>query len=80
MLCGQRKVLVKLHRCHDRQAALEAVVVVEIDVVCNHLHKLCPVGELETAVAFPLQDTPEAFHWAVIEAIILPEPSLKLGT
>lgn len=69
MLCGQCKILVELHRRHDRKAALEAVVVVEINVVCNHLHELCPVGELVAVVAFPFQDAPEALHRAIVEAV-----------
>ena len=36
MLCRQSKMLVKLHRRHDRKAALEAVVIVKVNVVCNH--------------------------------------------
>ena len=62
-------MLVKLHRCHDRQAALDAAVVVEINVIRNHLHELRPVSEPVTVVAFPFENTPEAFHRAVIKAM-----------
>ena len=69
MLCNQSKMLMELHRRYDRKAALEAVVIVEINVVCNHLHELCSVVEFVTIVAFSFQDAPEAFHWAVIKAV-----------
>ena len=62
-------MLVKLHRRHDRKAALEAVVIVKVNVVCNHLHELCSVGEFVAIVAFPFQDAPEAFHRTVIKAV-----------
>lgn len=59
----------ELHRSHDRKATLDAAVVVEINVVCNHLYELRPAGEPVAIVAFPFQDAPEAFHWTVIKAM-----------
>lgn len=67
-LCGQCEMLMELHWRHDRKASLETMVVVEINVACNHLHEMCPVSEFVTVVALSFQDAPEAFHRAVINA------------
>ena len=59
----------ELHRCHDRKTSLKAVVVVEINVVRNHLHELGSVSKPVAIVAFSFQDAPEAFHRAVVNAV-----------
>lgn len=69
LLSGQCEMLMELHRGHDREASLEAVVVVEIDVIRNHVHQLGPVGEGMAVVALALEDTPEALHRAVVNAV-----------
>lgn len=68
-LCGQCEMLVELNRCHDIQAALKASVIVEVEVALNHLHKLLPAGELASVVALPLENTPEALHRAIVQAV-----------
>ena len=53
-------------RSKDTKVPLEAFGVVVINVVCNHLHEGCSVGESLPVIAFPFQDAPEALHWAIV--------------
>ena len=43
--------------------------VVVADIALNHLDKFPLAGKPPTVIAFPLQDAPEAFHWAVVNAM-----------
>ena len=61
-----------LHRRQDAKSALQAFGVVVMDVVFNRPDKRFSVRELSTIVAFSLENAPEAFHWAVVNALADP--------
>ena len=68
-LCRQRITVVFLHRCQNAQIALYTAVVVVADVILNHLHKLLAACEPSAVISFSFQNTPEAFHRAVVNAL-----------
>ena len=57
------------HRCQDAQIALHPSGVVIMDIVLDHLDKLMFAGKPSAVIAFPLQNTPEALHRAVVDAM-----------
>lgn len=57
-----------LHRCLDEQTVLVTAVVVVINVIFNGGNQLFPAGECLSVIAFTFQDSPEAFHRAVVNA------------
>ena len=57
------------HRRQDAQIALHPSGVVIMDIGFNHLDKFTFAGEPSAVIAFPLQNTPEALHRAVIDAM-----------
>ncbi len=57
-----------LHGCPDTQPTLEAAEVVIGNVTLDHTDQFLPAGEAPAVVPFPLEDTPEALHGAVIDA------------
>ena len=64
------------HRGPHAQAALKAAEVVIGDVLLDHLDQLLPAGEPPAIVALPLEDTPEALHRAVVNALSHPGHTL----
>ena len=40
-----------------------------MDIGLNHLHKLPLAGKPSAVIAFPLEDTPEALHGAIVNAM-----------
>ena len=56
------------HRRQNAEVPLDSVCIVVVDVVFNHLYESFPVCESLPVVAFPLQNSPEALHRAVINA------------
>ena len=48
---------------------LDAMVVVITNVILNHIDQLFLAGKTLAVIAFPLQDTPETFHWSIIDAL-----------
>lgn len=56
------------HGCLDAQSTLEAAEVVIDDITLNHTDQFLPAGKVSAIVSFPLEDTPEAFHGAVVDA------------
>ena len=57
------------HWRQDTQIALHPSGVVITDIVFNHLDEVPLTGEPSAVVALPLQNPPEAFHRAVINAV-----------
>ena len=57
---------VLLHRRQNTEVPLQALVVVVNDVVFNHSDQALPVGKPPAVVPLPLEDSPEALHWTVI--------------
>ena len=58
-----------LHRCQDAQIALHSLCVVVKDVILDHLNQLMLSGKTPAIISFSLQNTPEALHRAVINAM-----------
>ena len=67
-LCSAEKLLVFLQRSQDAQPALQTPGVVIHNVILNHLYQLLAVGKTPSVVALSLQDAPEPFHGAVVNA------------
>ena len=57
------------HRRQDAQIALDTSRVVIANILLDHLNKLVLADEPSAVIAFPFQDSPEALHWAVINAM-----------
>ena len=57
-----------LQRSQDAQPALQTPGVVIHNVILNHLYQLLAVGKTPSVVALSLQDAPEPFHGAVVNA------------
>lgn len=57
------------HWRQDTQIALHPSGIVITDIVFNHLDEVPLTGEPSAVVALPLQNPPEAFHRAVINAV-----------
>ena len=51
------------------EVSLNPLVVVIADVVAYGCNELCPACELPAVVCLPLQDSPESFHWPVVDAV-----------
>ena len=68
LLCGETE-FVLFHRRQDAQIALDTSRVVIANILLDHLNKLVLAGEPSAVIAFPLQNTPEALHRAVIDAM-----------
>jgi hypothetical protein len=60
---------VLFHWRQDTQIALHPSGVVITDIVFNHLDEVHLTGEPSAVVALPLQNPPEAFHRAIINAV-----------
>ena len=57
------------HGRQDTELALYPASVVIADVILNHIDQSFLAVELLPVVAFPFEDTPEALHGAVIDAM-----------
>ena len=57
-----------LHRSLNKQAVLVTTVIVVVDIIFNGRNQLFPAGKSVSVIAFSLQDSPEAFHWAIVNA------------
>jgi len=68
-LCRQRIAVVLLHRCQNAQVALYPAVVVVDDIIFNHLHKLLTARKSSAVVPLTLENTPKAFHRAVVNTL-----------
>ena len=44
-------------------------VVVIADIRFNHVSQGFPVGEAMAVIPFPFENTPEAFHWPIVDAV-----------
>ena len=67
-LCSQRQ-LVLFHRRKDTEITLHTSGVVISDVVLNHLGQFLFACKPFAVISFPLQDTPEALHGAIINTV-----------
>ena len=67
-LCCERK-LVLLHRRQDTEISLYTPGVVITDEVLYHLNQIFLAGETLAVITLPFQDTPEALHRAVVDAV-----------
>lgn len=57
------------HRRQHAQITLDTSCVVIANILLDHLHKLVLAGEPSAVIAFPLEDTPEALHGAIVNAM-----------
>ena len=57
------------HRRQDTELALYSASVVIADEILNHIDQSFLAVEPLTVVAFPLEDTPEALHGAIVNAM-----------
>ena len=57
------------HRCDNSQIPLDTLVVVIWDIRLNHFNKFLPGSEPVAVVRFPLENTPESFHGAIVNAV-----------
>ena len=57
-----------LHRSLNKQAVLVTAIIVVVDIVLNGRNQLFPVGKSMSVIAFALQNSPEPFHRAVVNA------------
>ena len=55
-----------LHRSLDKQAVLVTAVIVVVNIAFNRGNELFSAGKSVSVIAFSLQDSPEAFHWAIV--------------
>ena len=56
------------HRSEHTKIPLEPFGVVILNEILNHRYKAASVSEAYPVIPLSLQDTPEAFHWAIINA------------
>ncbi len=64
--------LILFHRRQDTQVPLDTAGVVVVDIAVDHLDEGQLVSKAPALVALPLQDAPEALHWAVVNAVCYP--------
>lgn len=57
-----------LHRSLNKQAVLVTAIIVVVDIVLNGRNQLFPVGKSMSVIAFALQNSPEPFHRAIVNA------------
>ena len=57
------------HRRQDAQITLDTSRVVIANILLDHLDELVLAGETPAIIAFPFQDTPEALHGTVVNAM-----------
>ena len=57
------------HRRQHAQITLDTSCVVIANILLDHLNKLVLAGEPSAVIAFPLEDTPEALHGAIVNAM-----------
>lgn len=57
------------HGRQDTELALYSASVVIADVILDHIDQSFLAAEPLTVVAFPLEDTPEALHGAIVNAM-----------
>lgn len=57
------------HRGQHAQITLHPSDVVIANILLNHLNKLPLAGKPSAVIAFPLEDTPEALHGAIVNAM-----------
>ena len=58
-----------LHRRQDAKVSLYPTGVVVTDVALDHLDQVLLAGKTPAIIALPLQDTPEALHRTVVNAV-----------
>ena len=57
------------HRRQNAQVALHSAIVVIGDVILNHLNEFFTARKPSAVVPLPLEDSPEALHRAIIDAL-----------
>ena len=57
------------HWRKDAKITLYTAVIVVVDVIFNHIYQLFFAGIALAVIAFSLQDTPESFHWPIVNAL-----------
>ena len=57
-----------LHRSLDEQTVLVTAVIVVINIAFNRGNELFSAGKSVSVIALSLQDSPEALHWAIVNA------------
>ena len=56
------------HRGEYTKVPLEPFSVVILNEILNHRYQAGSVSETYSVISFSLQDTPESFHWTVVNA------------
>ncbi len=67
-LCSHFQFM-NLHRCHDPEIALYALVVVIEDIILNHPDQFFSGMEGVSVVPFTFHDPPETFHRSVVDTV-----------
>ena len=57
-----------LHRGLDKQTVLVTAVIVVVNIAFNRGNELFSAGKSMSVIALSLQDSPESFHWAIVNA------------
>ena len=65
------------HRSEYAKVPLESFGVVVLNKILNHGNQVCPVSESYSIVPFAFQDSPESFHWSVINTLSDPGHTLR---
>lgn len=57
------------HRSQDAKIALYSFGIIVLNVVFDHIDQFPSTHKPPAIIAFSLQDTPEAFHWPVVDTM-----------
>ena len=57
-----------LHRSLDEQSVLVTTVIIVVNIAFNRGNELFSTGKSVSVIALSLQDSPEALHWAIVNA------------
>ena len=66
-ICLQITIML-FHRCQNAKVTLETFRVVVMDIIANHFHQFSTVRETPSIITLSLQDAPEPFHGAIVNA------------
>lgn len=55
--------------CQHSESSLVSLVVVVIDIFFDHGYKLFTAVEALSVISFSLKDSPESFHWTIVDAL-----------
>lgn len=56
-------------RCENTQTSLQSPGIIVENVILDHSHQGFSAGKAFTIITLTLQDTPEALHWPIVDAL-----------